>query len=273
MTKYREIADVATISDFVSAIEAGFEETPLLWFRGQRNYDWELRPSLHRPDLKLLREDSVLSAESQALSLFRQRSIPYIETLFIDRGNISVWNYLFLMQHFGIPTRLLDWTENALTALYFAVSDAVEKNNEGEDAVVWILSPNVWNMHVFRGGAPVNYVLSPSDSELSGWSPNTRSMNTAPVAIYGDYNSRRIALQQGTFIVFGNSLSSMDHFHSEFGMPEESLAKIRIPNQCLSDLYKSLRRFGFREANIYPDMSGLSKDINILIKEGAGRNV
>ena len=253
MPAYSDLGAIYSVQDYVAVIEAHFTNIPLLWCRGQRVYHWHLKPSIHRPDLKLIGEEKVLLAEQHALSLFRQRSIPYIETLFIDRGNISDWNYLFLMQHFGIPTRLLDWTENALTALYFAVSNAFEINKSQEDAAVWILNPEDWNKQIFRGAADVDSVLNPSDSALSNWAPSTPKKASAPVAIYGDYNSRRIAVQQGTFVVFGSGLKSMDEVHFDLSMPHEIIGKIRIPYDSLKQLYFSLRRLGFRESNIYPD--------------------
>lgn len=266
MSTILDLGEVGNIEDYVSLIESHFSGASLLWFRGQRDFCWHLKPSIHRPDLKLSTEDLVLAAEQTSLALFRQRSIPYIETLFTDRGNISDWNYLFLMQHFGIPTRLLDWTENALTALYFAVSNAYEYNKLKEDAAVWVLDPENWNRAIFRGAASVETVLNPSDSALSNWAPDSPKKASAPVAIYGDYNSRRIALQQGTFTVFGSGLKSMNEIHSEYSMESSLLGKVRIPHGNLEDLYMSLRRFGFREASIYPDMIGLSKDISIAMR-------
>ena len=51
------------------------------------------------------------------------------------------WDWYFVMQHYGAPTRLLDWTEGALHGLYFAL-----RNNYGyDDAAVWVLNPWKFN--------------------------------------------------------------------------------------------------------------------------------
>lgn len=54
------------------------------------------------------------------------------------------WEWYFMMQHFGTATRLLDWTEGALIALYFAV----RSNDGSDDAAVWVLDPYQLNKRV-----------------------------------------------------------------------------------------------------------------------------
>lgn len=59
--------------------------------------------------------------EFDILNRFKHRSIP-----FQQRPLNTDWEYLFFMQHFGVPTRLLDWSENSHVALYFAIAAAEE---------------------------------------------------------------------------------------------------------------------------------------------------
>jgi len=88
-----------------------------LWFRGQSRQDYRLIPSIfRRPRLERGLED-VADAwydESMMIQHFRQRNPSYEQTHRI------AFDLLCLMQHYQFPTRLLDWTESILIALYFA---------------------------------------------------------------------------------------------------------------------------------------------------------
>src|SRR6185437_6953213 len=100
-------------------------EEQKLWFRGQSDWGWGLCPKVYRKPYKGADEDEIrLEFQSQAIQLLSGR-VPS-----------SKWDWYFLMQHHRVPTRLLDWTENSLIALFFAVQE------EGDaDAAVWALDP------------------------------------------------------------------------------------------------------------------------------------
>ena len=111
------------------------EEQPL-WFRGHTDANWKLMP-------KLYRKEYGDADESEIRNEFQSRALQLIQ----GRMPASKWEWYFLMQHYGVPTRLLDWTENALIALYFAVED-----HPGTcDAAVWVLDPAWLNRQLRKG--------------------------------------------------------------------------------------------------------------------------
>ena len=96
-----------------------------LLFRGVSNTEYKLLPSVLRGYKNYAREETIL-----------QR---FIKEAYVYKRNISPTNYIEwieLAQHFGAPTRLLDWTSNPLVALFFACG-----GDKTSDAVVWILHP------------------------------------------------------------------------------------------------------------------------------------
>jgi hypothetical protein len=106
-----------------------------LWFRGVHDATYSLVPRLYRGGGDAA---ELLARERDMLDEFRSRSRPLLE------GNVySDWERLFVMQHYGVPTRLLDWSENAFFALYFALAAA--ERDRAPDAAVWVLDPARWN--------------------------------------------------------------------------------------------------------------------------------
>jgi hypothetical protein len=164
------VVNASTLKEFTELIEAlkPSMDAPVL-FRGCGKATYTLLPSLYRhPKKKDVAE--LIELEGSILTRFRHRSIPYQE-----RPPGGDWELLFLMQHFGVPTRLLDWTENPFIALYFAITSAENSRIKGafiEDAAVWILDTKLWNGHIL---SPYwkGRILSIPDGPLDGYKPTS----------------------------------------------------------------------------------------------------
>lgn len=144
-----------TVEGFIKAVEEvrdEWETDQYPWFRGEPAGKKcnALRPKLFR--------DCYDFDENWLLQFFRMRAPVTDLPITPDRGEIDKW--LFLARHMGLPTRLLDWTEGALVALYFALQeiddeqDRDAKDEEGCECqtetrgppVVWMLNPLVLNL-------------------------------------------------------------------------------------------------------------------------------
>lgn len=99
------------------------------WFRGEPVVEHPLLPKLYRRPPHYGEYDLLLHFRNMA-------ALPQLNAG-ISRDATDLW--LYLARHAGLPTRLLDWTEGALTALYFAVS-------EDRPARVWMLFPQRLNL-------------------------------------------------------------------------------------------------------------------------------
>jgi len=226
----------------------------VLWYRGCRLQTHTLLPSLYRrTDIESATD--FLKLEGDILTRFKQRSIPYQ-----NRTIAGNWDYLFLMQHHGVPTRLLDWTENPYIALFFALDGNVG-NTEG--AAVWVADPGAWNRGALKHMSYTGGVLSVDDDEAKGYAPESGGnlMNNLPIAVYGAHNSPRIVAQRGVFTVFGKEHQAMESMYEAMEFTEKALSKIVLPAKALESLHTSILQVGFTSSVVYPDLDGLAREI------------
>lgn len=256
----------ASFQDFVKLVERRQQAAGPLWFRGAGQASYKLLPTLYRhPSHRTI--DSLERLERNLMMRFQQRSIPFMTRTLADN-----WDSLFFMQHYGIPTRLLDWTENPFIGLYFAIMSSpfngqiVNGRAELEfssDAALWILDPTAWNQHALRQQRFDRGILMPSDEALQSYKPLTRfsDMNVYPVAIYGAHNSPRIVAQRGSFMIFGQSTQGMEDAFLEESFPSLCLQKVVLARDILPAMRRSILKNGITESVVFPDLEGLSREI------------
>jgi len=105
-------------------------------FRGHRNQQWPLLSALSRYLRNFRVDPGVWAAQEQRILRIFKRKAHH----FLSAGPLpdDDFEWLALMQHYGLPTRLLDWTESVLVAAYFAVCD---ENHADKNGKIWILNP------------------------------------------------------------------------------------------------------------------------------------
>lgn len=262
MHKLKEVKP-KSFTDFVRLIEKVQEKSDNpLWYRGCGSIKNVLVPSLFRHK-KITAIEELVGLEHKLMTRFRQRSIPYQ-----NRPLTDDWETLFIMQHYGIPTRLLDWTENPFIAFYFSVMLA-EYEYDGNKiifqnpAIIWILDPVKWNRHALRHESFDQGVLSTSDEQVKGYKPTDKfiGMNDLPVALYGAHNSPRIVAQRGVFVIFGQNMLPMEKLYISKKYPANCLIKVVLDREKLLTMRKAILSNGITESVVFPDLEGLAKEI------------
>lgn len=229
--------EVVNFTGFHNRVHMLYQENPLYIFRGLSNVDYPLISSLGRCFRKLIDEghssrEELLEEERNAYRLFKTEAVALIE-----REPKSAIQWLALMQHYGLPTRLLDWTLNPLVALYFAV-----RSNPQGDAVVYVNSfeRDRW-LHgdddayaaIDRGGNDIFSIENPYYFFPSGL-------------------DKRFGAQQGLFSI---QADPMEVF------PEGNLTKIVIKQEARIEIRLTLMKYGITPRTVFPGLSGIAETI------------
>lgn len=248
-----------TLNRLLNQVESFQNARSISWYRGVGDSVYNLSPSITRTAAPKT-ADELRQIEKSIGNTFSQRAPPFVNMDFQNE-----WRTLFFMQHYGIPTRLLDWSESPFVALYFALS-SVKRNEASEplaDVALWACDPVAWNRTILSHISFQGAVLDESCEEIKAYSPSSDldQRATAPIMIFGTHNSPRIVAQRGVFALFGKGPESMQDIFTNGNFPAGSLQKIVIARQHIDGMLQSLYRKGIAESTIYPDISGLAAEI------------
>lgn len=267
---------IASLGDFISILKTELERllqsTPYetdarpfvgkpfdCWYRGERDASWDLQPKVFRADYA----ERDLTNRFRVLSKSRHSQLP-------DYDNYGL--FLSVMQHYRLPTRLLDWSTSPLVALYFAVEKYIyEPTSTPMDASIWILNPYGLNeIEIGETATPsiegwsVRKFLRPAFTDYGPQSPGfsnsandyLESQSSKVCAVMGAETDTRIFAQQGSFTIHTSSMPLQNH--SQVG---RFLSRIRIPSSGIDAIAKEIFLCGFRKSTLFPDLTNLSDDL------------
>lgn len=199
------------------------KENAPIWFRGHTNKNYYLIPSLYRMlDQKSKFYDISMRDTLKSLTeLFKAKAFNAPE-LIGDKDRAET-NCLISMQHYSIPTNILDWTTSAFVAMYFALENEINgktiKLEDDENAVIFLLNPI--RLNIAREALKRSYasrgkktelkfpILALSEDErFEQYLPTYVDNNGGkeeeyPLAVYAPFVNQRIKAQRGTFVMFG----------------------------------------------------------------------
>lgn len=224
--------------------------TENLWWRGQPAQGLKLTPRVYRnSEYKKNELELILNFERQAP--LRYSAWPQ------DRSH-----QLFLMQHFGLPTRLLDWSMGVLTALYFAVNE----DRQDKPASLWALNPIILNRKMTNN--PEIAVFQYNEKEIkdlvdiafmrNGKRPN---LGDRVLATSGPEIDLRMLVQWGVYTIHSTKKPIED-----FPNYRDFAAEICIPASDRKALRHALKIAGFSRSRLFPDLHTLAEDLRTIFK-------
>jgi hypothetical protein len=218
--------------------KAKLHNPKVVWFRGVPSERYELTPSL-------LRSPSGLQIESELFFRYKR----FASRLHQSRS--SDWELLFDMQHYGIPTRLLDWTETLGVALFFALA-----GTSSDTPALYLLDPVQLNV---RGRKPAAIVdIGTLDYQQLYWH-NTPVKPTDVYAVSSPVQNDRIWAQRGQFTLHGNDDRPLGQ------LAPTCVTKVLLRSHLRDAAREILHSAGLDEYAIFPDFYGVVPHLRRLV--------
>jgi len=234
------------VDELCSLIHSATEGWDSRWFRGLKNPEHTLLP-------KLFRDEDVAKREGYISVEFRRRARSELA------GMDSGFNWLCAMQHYGVPTRLLDWTESLAVALYFTVRPA---DLDLIAPTIWVLDP--FELH--RLSFPtVEIIPIPTDLNVAANADlafcddpdgHSSSVTKSPLPVAPDFVFRRLASQNGYFTIHGTKRAPLEEI-----IPTDKRSMLRkfvASRHCVSDIWNALDLLIPSSDAVFPDIEGIS---------------
>lgn len=248
---------------------------PRFIYRGHSNHaTYKLLPGIFR--MRQISPSHSTTEYSQLefniLNDFISEACQFVKDISVD--DIPAW--LEIAQHFGVPTRLLDFTENPLVALYFACIGSSEA-----DASVWIINEPIYNKKFFFEGPLVlaiksKQIVSKIVSEEITYQDYQIQHYSNPYYIQWPwiykpyYREERMNLQSSIFMIWGADRRPLTEFVSEnefmidkavTNQANGLLCYISIPANRKREILNQLNLCGINEKFIYPGVDGIGRYI------------
>ncbi len=211
----------------------------VVWYRGHSSIEHKLVPTAYR-QVNILNE----------LGMFYDYKS---HVAGINGCNKEDWDLILDMQHYGLPTRLLDWTTSMGTAIYFAL------RNSPTTPCIWVLNPfelskiatdeeTIFDSSIMTPSNPT----SKRDFDLFNLL-NGASKYQLPFSIQPPHGNRRIAAQRGMFTVHSKFRGSIEE------LVPSVVRRIDIPLGLIKPLQSYLQALGIDDYSMFPDQYGLSE--------------
>lgn len=235
----------STINEFwTKFLMLGNEQSsrPEIIYRGTTDKSFQLIPSIGRGTKDGLSGD-INWLEDNLMAEFKRLTVPLLK-----HPPTSDFEWLFLAQHYGLPTRLLDWTSNPLVALFFA-----SEGDDDKDGVIHYLPYVVSDQYYLFDYKTANYTAEAAKNPISVFAlqPNQSKF----IFVRPRYADERYMNQKSVFSCPKDPFSPLEH-------PDKKEFIVR--GEWKSEIRERLYTMGMSTSFIYPGLAGVTSDIKKL---------
>ena len=223
--------------------------------RGQGKAYGCLSPTIDRDGRKQLPRNAKLRLERQAIDTFRSTARFFAgegEAVSLHSDSVA----LMVMRHYGVPTRLLDWSLSPFVAAFFAC----EAN--GEDGEVWAFS---YDQYISKGNE--QWKAMPEALNKGNWDPDLTAFTSAEPPDWFTCNFYRgfprQDAQRGLYSMTARLGVNHDEAIAKLLSDEKFYHRYVIPLKLKPDLRLFLREsHGIWRGSLFPDSAGAAATVN-----------
>jgi hypothetical protein len=225
----------------IKSVRAALGNPDTVWYRGHPN-------AMHYLLANLLRYENGIEKEQQLFISFKKFS-----DRILDRRK-GEWETLFEMQHYGVPTRLLDWSETFGVALFFAATYN-QSYHAGQNAAIYLLDPVALN----KISGKDRILRIPQDEEEFGYTKiywNHKPFKaTAPISVEPIFLNDRMLAQRGMFTIHHDNIDPIEDTFPN------AIKKVILPTAIIPAALEFLELSNLHAYTIFPDVAGLAEHL------------
>lgn len=262
--------EINNVSDLINAIKDNTDDEHTIFYRGHADKNYQIKPSIYRQPIWISNEHNfVREIQMKCPEEFEHKT--------------SSFEKLVKMQHYNLPTRLLDITHNPLVALFFA---CINNNNDGQllsfkipkkeikyfdsdtvsvvSNVAWLDSnfdilANETSQSRFEKNAYQLKLLQAIQQEKPYFLSRIEPKDVQSViCVKPKLNNQRIIRQDGAFLLFG--IKNNKHQPAELN-PEWLSKDLIIKAEAKKTILSELGSLGISEAKLFPEIDTVAKFI------------